>query len=227
MHGQVDYKKVLDFHGLYFRFAKPITMNIMGKERTSTPNPLSVNEQPIYRSDYEVNTNPLIQGYSSLKTYMAKAMQPVYAKLPDGVYIINTNSIVISKKGKLVYFDYSLVRKSSGKIHRIGGSNMSMEQMRTELERPEDTKVENPADTVMAPDMKKMIHQALYKALDNAPAFKPALKNGKPVNCLLGPYYYYGVFVTVKDGKVKVEDANNMPPPPPKTGNTDHLNILE
>lgn len=115
-------------------------------------------------------------GYTaeSLKEYIINNLQDDIRKWQDGMYIISLNHIVISKDGKVAYFELGDITKVI----------------------PHD----GPLKTEQVPGL-KMMQKKIAGIIGNAPAHSPTYYKGEAVNCTMSSRAFSNSF-TVKGGKV-------------------------
>lgn len=126
--------------------------------------PVALNGEPVYGresqywlangdSDYvaPVYTGP----EKSIDDYLFAKLQPELDKLEDGVYRYDIDRMVLSAKGKLVYYE-----------PRGISIDMSEQEAQPKLDK----------------NVIQNINHQLAEAIEGSLSFKPALKDGKPVN---------------------------------------------
>lgn len=201
MFGEVDYTKTLNYHGNYLTFSKPVEVTILGKKRTSTPSPLTLNGEKIYNFYSEGVKPPHSEDYK-LTDYIFNAIKTDLERLPDGNYMINLMNLVVDKKGALAYFDFDSLKMGSGHIKTFSytAENITNQEVTPTIQdlishigmkdsiasTPQQDSINNVLINIPK-DVKLKIYLSLFKALKTAPPFKPAERNGKPANYLLTP----------------------------------------
>jgi hypothetical protein len=203
MHGKVDYTKTLKFNNNYFKFSRPISMAIQGKVRTSTPTPIEVNGDKIYESGLQTDKIPKFLGTTTFPQFIRNSIRSYLKELPDGKYAMETFNLVIDDEGKLIYFDFREITKLTGKIHVVGGENVSQYEMSQQLSQIKKSG-RDVADDLPSP-VKKRMTKAMYNVLAKAPKFTPATVAGKKVNCLLSDDFNFKDFIVVKNHVVSFE----------------------
>lgn len=211
LHRNAYSKEVYSYNGNQFGFSKPMSFNAAGAARKSTPAPVLVNGEKIYRSGHNIDNEPQLTSHKSFSSYISEKMKPVFAKLPDGRYMMPTFNLVIDKKGKLIFYDFREIAIMSGNVKRISGEGTEEHMGMAFSQVPGKNKNETQGESEISENLRQELNRAMEDALVNAPMFTPAMASGKKVCCLLFPNYDFNDFIIVKDGQVSFEGGLKLP----------------
>ncbi len=165
----------------------PVTGNQELKIAYRDPWPLKMNGQKVYREneiDELRNKTGSANTYAGItskavKMYLLGKLSTDLSKLKDGAYYLGLSHIVVSKDGKVVYFDYE------GLSYR---------------------NVNEPSKP--SKDVDKTVQDAVQKKLGrliaDLPEYKPAIVDEKKVNSMINDIAFWEPF-TVSKGKITSE----------------------
>jgi hypothetical protein len=117
------------------------------------PYPIKMNGQKIYKDN---NVQPVYKGPGGdLSKYAYEKLAEDLKQLEDGMYGVTVFNLIVDENGKVVYYDFPGIRRSSS---YPGGSGAPISD-----------------------DIKKSIDKKVYAILEGRPEFAPATAEGKPV----------------------------------------------
>ncbi|MBL7766108.1 MAG: hypothetical protein JNJ58_08455 [Chitinophagaceae bacterium] len=120
--------------------------------------------------------NPVFIGEKDLETYLFAQLKNELEKLEDGAYLFQINRMVIDAQGQVAYFENPGIGLNVG---------------------PDEPK------PYISKELKQAIDAKTTELFNASIQFKPALKNGKPINVRLGLGNYQ---IIVKDHQAKLAD---------------------
>jgi len=126
-----------------------------------------------FESDFRA---PIINSGKHLDEYLFLNLKDELDKLDDGVYAFRLNNLVIDDKGKIAFFDMATL----------------------DLDMSPDEKRPNYSE-----QSKQIIEKKFREILESPILFKPAIKNGKPINVRFGLGNYN---IKVKNHTAKLID---------------------
>ena len=155
---------------------RPVLSNLM---------PVTINGKPIFGNEQEYflspaytnETTPVVDRTDrSFDEFIFGKLKEEISKLNNGDYVLHINRIVIDEQGKIAYYEnegISFITSSSGNL------------------------------SIIDENVKKDIHDKITAILENDIKFKPALKDGKPVNARLS----FGNYdIIVRDHKASIQE---------------------
>lgn len=159
----------------------PVTLEINTVIRNPSPIPVKMNAMNIYGKS-DVSKLPGVTE-QTLKNYLLFKLGDKITGLGDGAYRLILNSVVISDKGTISFYDYvTIERHTRIKVKDPGSRNIAYREDWTEIEATQD----------------KPFVLAVHTILDKAPQYTPAFAGGFPVPCRLSdeefkrPFYIHG-----------------------------------
>ncbi|HYD22096.1 MAG TPA: hypothetical protein VEB40_11520 [Flavipsychrobacter sp.] len=167
----------------------PVTMEAETIINNPDPIPLKLNNMNIYAVN-EVENPPSITGDAVRRETIQRIRSHI---TKDGEYRLLLDNVVISEKGKIVYYNFNGVeKKTTTKVApAIAGSTKSADYAIGRVEWKETDKV-----------LSNAVSAQIEKIIDNTPAYKPAMVYKQPVPCLLDPKDLQRPFF-VKNGAIQ------------------------
>ena len=144
--------------------------------------PVKINNQVIYGNEshflipkFETDySSPVLQSARYLDEYLFVNLKNELSKLEDGRYELRLNNLVIDDKGKIAFFDQAAIEPYLS---------------------PDDKEL------IYRNELRQSLEKRLLDILQGPIQFKPAMKNGKPVNVR---FHLEGFLISVKNHEVKL-----------------------
>lgn len=157
------------------------TLEVATTVKDPSPIPVKMNALNIYGKD-DVDKLPGVTE-QTIKYYLLHKLGDKVTSLGNGEYRLVLNSVVISDKGRIVFYDFiGLERHTRHKITEPGTNKISYQEQWTEI-----------SSTQM-----KLFKNAVDDILQHAPKYRPALSYNNAVPCRLSdeafkkPFYIKG-----------------------------------
>jgi hypothetical protein len=167
----------------------PVTMETLWEIRNPNPIPLKLNNMNIYAVK-EVEQQPSVTG-ESVRRYIIHQLSSQLKG--DGEYRLMLDNIVISDKGKIVYYNYNGVEKKvTTRTQTIEAGKSSPANY--SIGRTDWKETDKKLSTTLSVQIEKII--------DKAPVYTPATVYNQPVPCLLDTKELQKPF-TVKGGVIQ------------------------
>lgn len=144
--------------------------------------PVKINNQVIYGNEshflipkFETDySSPVLQSARYLDEYLFVNLKNELSKLEDGRYELRLNNLVVDDKGKIAFFDQAAIEPYLS---------------------PDDKEL------IYRKEVRQSLQKRLLDILQGPIQFKPAMKNGKPVNVR---FHLEGFLISVKNHEVKL-----------------------
>lgn len=166
----------------------PVTTEVLTVIETPNPIPLKLNNMNIYAVK-EVEQQPSVTG-ETVRRYIIHQLSSHFKK--DGEYRLMLDNIIISDKGKIVYYNFNGIEEKITK--RTLQTNKGTTYSNISMGRTDWKETDKKLSTDLSAQIEKLI--------DKSPAYKPATVYNQPVPCLLDTKELQRPFV-VKGGVIQ------------------------
>lgn len=166
----------------------PVTMETLWEIRNPNPIPLKLNNMNIY-ADNEVEQRPSVSG-DKVRRYIIQQLSSQLKS--DGEYRLMLDNIIVSDKGKIVYYNFNgIEKKATIQSDQFDNTNSGHRNVAITWRWKEADK-----------NLSTKLSAQIEKAIDKAPAYKPAMVYNQPVPCQLDTKELQKPF-TIKKGMVQ------------------------
>ena len=159
----------------------PVTGSEIVKVVQHDPQPIKMNGKQI---PTDVDKNPVYTGSEKdLRDYLLKNMKDVLSKLDDGQYWLDISNILIDEHGRIVYFDYSEMKRSktAGEVNDANFGTINK-------------------------NLQEEIYDKVCRLMEVAPGFQPGTIGGKKA---VSYYHLVDFWNNFKIQNHKVYDMDN------------------
>jgi len=195
-HHKIKPNSIVKVNNNNIKFGASIPLEIYGVTIHLFPNPEYLDNKKIYRADNKaVSKKPVLLNASfSFPKVIFKSLQSEFNKLEDGTYAFALEDLVIDEKGRVVFYDYSPLRKLNNAKEISSPADFSKIKSNTNEFLENDTNVPKGRTN----DILKKLSKVVFSC-----KFSPALlANGKAINCDLTSFEYsFDGFIEVKNHK--------------------------
>lgn len=149
----------------------PVTTEVMTVIENPNPIPLKLNNMNIYAVN-EVEQRPSVSG-DKIRRYIIQQLSSYFKK--DGEYRLMLDNIIISDKGKIVYYNFTGIEENITK--RTFQTNKGATYSSISMGRTDWKETDKKLSTTLSTQIEEII--------DKTPVYKPATVYNQPVPCLL------------------------------------------